>query len=288
MITNRLLGTLGLAIALGGAMAMTTATEASADVRVRIGGSARAHVRIGGPRVHVRPFRPFRPYRTYRHRPIVIGGSIWIGGGYYYERPFAQPPPPPVDCQCDNGYYAPIAPAPYVGSQVVVVAENPLPRFGLGAFLGGVSVGGEHEGEDLGLVGQLRLSGPLLLEAEIAKNTLAGGDRVDRRILLGANLELGARRRLAPYVTAGIGSTQVEVEGGWEDNQAIAEIGAGLRWRMTDRITLFGDMRLGSRESLNDSAEPAPAGATPLARSVIPDDEGESYSRLRLGGMVTF
>ena len=68
-----------------------TASDASADVRVRIGGSA--HVRIGGG-ARVRHVRPHWRHR-HIHRPVVyVGGHIWLGGGYYYERPFAQPPPP--------------------------------------------------------------------------------------------------------------------------------------------------------------------------------------------------
>jgi hypothetical protein len=286
VITNRLLGTLGLAVALGGAAAATTATDAAADVRIHFGGTA--HVRIGGFRY--RPFRPFRPYRPYQ--PVIIGGHVWVGG-YYYERPFAQPPPPPPpSCgECDSGYYAPIAPAPVTYATAPIVVEDPLPRFGIGAFLGGVSVGGEHEGKDVGLVAQLRLFGPLLIEAEIAKNTLADGERVDRRYLVGADLELGAHRKLAPYLAAGVGTTQVEVAGGWQDDQAIAEVGGGLRWRLSDRLTLFGDIRFGSSQSANDTSdpptsEPTPAGAT--ARSVIPSSDGEDYSRVRLGGMVTF
>jgi hypothetical protein len=283
--TNRLLGALGLAVALHGAISIATAEEAAADVRVRIGGSARVHV--GGPRVYARPY--YRPhYRPYYRPRVHVGGQVWVGGGYYYERPYAQPPPPPApDCDCGPAYYPPLAPAPVTVVAAPVVEER-LPRFGIGAFLGGVSVDGEHEGEDVGLVGQLRLgNGGLLIEGEIAKNTLDDGGRVDRRYLIGLTYELGARRRFAPYITAGIGTTQVEVENGWEDQQAIAEIGAGLRWRLSNHLSVFGDIRFGSRESMNDESDaPAASGGT-LSRPVIPDED-EHYSRLRLGGMLTF
>lgn len=266
--------------------------EASADVRVRIGGSA--HVRIGGrghyraPRVRVvRPW--WRPHRV--NRPVIhVGGHIWLGGGYYYERPFAQPPPPPAACDCGPQYYGPIAPAPATYAAAVVIEEPKLPRWGIGAFLGGVSVDGEHEGKDTGLVGQFRLTRGLLLEGEIAENTLQDGGRVDRRMLIGLNWELGAHRKMAPYLTAGIGTSQVELDGGWEDNQAVAEIGAGLRWRIADHISLFGDMRFGSRESIEqDSPEDRPVipPTDAAGRSLIPDRE-ENYSRVRLGAMVTF
>jgi hypothetical protein len=233
----------------------------------------------------VRPW--WRPHHV--RRPVIhVGGHIWLGGGYYYERPFAQPPPPPAPaCDCGPQYYGPIAPAPTTYAAAVVVEEPRLPRWGVGAFLGGVSVDGEHEGEDVGLVGQLRLTRGLLVEGEIAKNTLEDGGRVDRRMMIGLNYELGAQRRLAPYLTAGIGTSQVEVEGGWEDNQAVAEIGAGLRWRMTDRLSLFGDIRFGQRESIEDGDEPVLLPADATARSLVPDSD-EEYSRVRLGAMVMF
>ena len=263
-----------------------TASEAHADVRIRIGGGG--HVRIGGwhrPRPHVR----------YHGPSIRIGGAIWLGGSYYgsgyYARGFAQPPPPPAPpaCDCGTGYYPPVAPAPstYVAAQAAPALE-PLPRFGVGAYLGGVSVDGEHEGEDVGLVGQFRFGNSgLLVDGEIAKNTLAGGDRVDRRLMVGLTYELGPRRRLAPYITGGLGVTQVDVGGGeYEDAQSIAEIGGGLRWRMTDRISLFGDLRVGGRESIQDET-PDPRPTDPTLARVAPNGD-EEYSRLRLGAMLTF
>jgi opacity protein-like surface antigen len=275
---------LAAAASLFAAGSALTANDASADVRVRIGG--RAHVRIGGPRVVVRPYwRYHRPYRP----TVYVGGHIWVGGGYYYERPFAQPPPPPPieSCNCDPQYYGPIAPAPATYVSAAAVEEPILPRWGFGVFMGGVSVDGEHEGEDVGLVGQLRLTRGLLVEGEIAKNTLENGGRVDRRMMAGLKYELGAERRWAPYLTAGLGTTQVKVDGGWEDNQAIGEVGAGLRWRLSPRLALFGDIRLGQRETVesDNTLQPVPTDAS--TRALVPDDE-ESYSRVRLGGMLTF
>jgi hypothetical protein len=271
--------------------------EAQAQVRIHVGG--RAHVRIGGHRVRGARYRYVRPWRRhYVQRPVIhVGGHIWLGGGYYYERPFAQPPPPPAPpapaaCNCGPEYYGPIAPAPApVAASVIITDPEPrLPRWGFGAFMGGVSVDGEHEGEDLGLVGQLRLTKGLLVEGEIAENTLEDGGRVDRRFMIGLNYELGAHRKLAPYITAGIGTSQVEVEdGAWEDNQALAEIGGGLRWRLSDRLALFGDIRFGSRSLIDNEDEPRPIEppSDATGRSLIPNSE-EDYSRVRLGGMITF
>lgn len=267
--------------------------EAEAQVRVRIGGSA--HVRInggGGYRGH-RTYhrRVVRPWwrRGHVHRPVVhVGGHIWLGGGYYYERPFAQPPPPPAACDCGPQYYGPIAPAPApIGATVYVADEPRLPRWGIGVFMGGVSVEGEHEGEDVGLVGQFRLTRGLIVEGEIAENTLADGGRVDRRMMLGLNYELGAQKRLAPYIAAAVGTTQVEVDGGWEDNQAVAEIGGGLRWRLSPRLALFGDIRFGSRETIEQEDRPVLPPTDATGRSLVPERE-ESISRVRIGGMVTF
>jgi hypothetical protein len=85
------------------------------------------------------------------------------------------PPPPSPACDCGTGYYPPIAPAPtaYAVAQPVAAPEAPLPRFGIGAYLGGVAVQGANEGQDVGLVGQIRLGRSLLVDGEIAKNTLA-------------------------------------------------------------------------------------------------------------------
>ncbi|HVV83486.1 MAG TPA: hypothetical protein VHE35_10460 [Kofleriaceae bacterium] len=287
MIVSRPSLRIALALAafgLTGAALAGTASTASADVRIRLGGGG--HIRLG---------HWHRPYYHYAGPTIRIGGAIWLGGGYY-GRGFAQPPPPPpppappAACDC-SGYYPPVAPAPSTAYAVAPVeaAPAPLPRLGVGAFLGGVEVGGEHEGQDVGLVAQLRLGRSLLVEGEVAKNTLADGDRVDRRWMAGLSYELGAHRRLAPYITGALGISQVDVGGGsYQDDQSLAEIGGGLRWRMTDRIELFGDLRFGARQSM-DSQDMAttPAPTDPALARVMPDDS-ESYSRMRLGAMLTF
>lgn len=280
--TRRLTFALGLAFALAGVSAAGSTHEASADVRVRIGGGG--SIRFG---------HWHRPVYRYHSPHIRIGGAIWLGGGYYYQRGFAQPPPPPAPpapCNCGTGYYPPIAPAPtaYAVAPVAAPAEPPLPRFGIGAYLGGVEVDGTHEGEDVGLVGQFRLGRALLVEGEVAKNTLADGARVDRRLMAGLSYELGPHRRLSPYLSAGLGVTQVDVGGGtYEDAQSLAEIGGGLRWRMSERITLFGDVRLGARQTIDNGSEITPQPTDPALSRVVPDSE-EQYSRMRLGALVTF
>lgn len=272
-----------VAFGLAGTALVGTASTASADVRIRIGGGG--HIRFGGWH---------RPTYRYHGPSIRIGGAIWLGSGYYYGRGFAQPPPPPPPpspaCDCGTGYYPPIAPAPtaYAVAQPVAAPEAPLPRFGIGAYLGGVAVQGANEGQDVGLVGQIRLGRSLLVDGEIAKNTLADGDRVDRRLMAGLTYELAAQRRLSPYITAGLGVTQVDVGGGtYEDAQSLAEVGGGVRWRMSERISLFGDLRLGARQSIDNADGIKPQPTDPVLAKVVPDSD-EQYSRLRLGAMLTF
>jgi hypothetical protein len=265
-----------IALLIAGTALVTTAQAASADIRVHFGGGARIHFGGGAVRAHW----------VGRHSSVHVGGSIWLGGGYY--QPFAQPPPPPpVACNCgEQIYYPPIAPAPieYVGVAPVAVAEAPMARFGIGAFLGGVEVDGTHEGRDAGLVAQYRLTRGLIIEAELAKNELADGLRVDRRFMAGLQLELSPQRRMTPYLAAALGTTQVQVGDTWEDNQALAEIGGGLRYRLSPRLSLFGDIRVGQRQ-LADSAQPVATGG--VAAKALPADQ-ENYTRARLGGLVTF
>ena len=133
-----------IALLLAGSALIAGAQAASADVRISVGGG----IRIGGG--------PIRAHWVHRHvhRPAVhVGGSIWIGGGGYYQ-PFAQPPPPPpppMGCNCEQPQtYYPIAPAPVGYATVAAPAPAPAPlsRFGIGVFMGGVSVDGEHDGQD--------------------------------------------------------------------------------------------------------------------------------------------
>lgn len=283
MSYRRALTTVALAAtAFAGITVAAEVPEASADVRVRIGGSA--HVRVGGVRVrgpHVR-------WRVRRAPPpplrLHVGGAIWVGGGYYGPR-YAPPPPPPAACDCGPGYYHPVVPAQST-SYVVAPAPRPhLPRWGLGVAAGGIDVEGADAGDDLAVLGRLRLTPRWQIEGEFGKNELADGTRVDRRLGASAMFEFSPYNRFTPYLVGGLGVTQVDVgDGAYETNQEFGELGAGLRYAITSRVHLAGDLRLGSRSPTGES-EPLDA----AYRSVTPDDdESEEYTRARLSAVLFF
>lgn len=282
MITRTtLLATLAATVAFA---AVGDAREAAADVRIRIGGHA--HVRVGGgvsvrtPRVYWRPrWNHARP--THRVR---IGGSIWVGGGYYYGRTYAAPPPAYCDCDTSSvpSYY-PVAPS----ATAYAVAPRPeLPRFGIGVFGGGVQVEGEHVGNDLGVMGRLRLTPGLMIQGEIAKSELEDGVRVDRRLAGGLVYEIGAYNRWAPYLLGNLGVTQAEVGDDWTTTQSFGELGGGIRWAITPNFHLGADLRVGSRQNVDEEGTRPTIGT---ARAVTPaDDEGEEYTSGRLWGALYF
>ncbi len=255
------------------------AREASADVRVRVGGGVRVRVG-GGVRVHYRVRRPAPP----RVR-IHVGGAIWVGGGYRHRVRYSAPPPPIVEsCDCGGEYY-PVVPAESSTAVYVAPARPALPRWGLGLAAGGISVQEQDAGDDLAIVGRLRLTRGLLAEAEVGKSELADGTRVDRR--LGGSLlyELGVYNRWAPYVVGGIGVTQVEVGGGaYETSQNFAELGVGLRLAVTPKVHLAADIRAGSRAAVD---EPMPIDAA-YRQITPPENESEEYTRARLSAVLYF
>jgi len=268
-------------------MALAIGTsDAQADIRVRVGGHA--HIRVGGgyrvrtPRVYWRPrWNYARP--AYR---VHVGGSIWLGGGYYTQ-PYAQPPPPPAYCDCGPSTvpsYYPVAPA--AATYAAVAPAPQLPRFGIGLFAGGVDVEGNHVGDDLGVLGRLRLTPGLLIEGEVGKSELANGVRVDRRLGGGLVWEIGAYNRWAPYLVGSLGVTQTEVGKTWNTTQSFGEVGVGLRWAITPNFHLGADIRAGTRQEVDSSGTRPDVG---VAREVTPTaNQGEQYTRARLSAMLYF
>jgi hypothetical protein len=262
--------------------------DASADIRVRIGGGS--HIRVGGgwhvrtPRVHWRPrWHYARP--AYR---VHIGGAIWLGGGYY-TRPYAAPPPPPAYCDCGPSTvpsYYPVSPGP---ATYAAAAPAPrLPTFGIGLFAGGVDVEGDHVGEDYGVIGRLRLSRGLLVEGEVGKNELEDGARVDRRLGGGLVWEMSPFNRWSPYLLGSLGVTQVDVgDGDFSTTQSFGELGIGLRWAISPSLHLAADVRAGSRQNVDEEGTRPSVG---IGRAVAPPagDEGEQYTRARLSAILYF
>jgi hypothetical protein len=273
-------------------------STASADrIRVRVGRDrgvrvrGHAHVRIGGPRVYgprVHGRRIYRPYRYRYVRPHVYVRPYPYFYPYWSFR-YAAPPPPPPACQYECGpsvsahYHA----QPQPVAVAAVRAEPPLPRLGLGIFGGSVDVENNDAGTDLGLVGRVRLTRHLVLEAEVSKTELADGARVDRRIGGALLFDFSPRRDLSPYVLGGGGFGQSDIDDGTlTAEQAYGELGVGLQWRLGRHIALFGDLRAGVRESNATEEELL------LVRGVPGDDvsvdDNERFTRGRIGALLLF
>lgn len=263
-------------------------TEDAEAGRWSRGGSVRVQAR-GGFSVHwSRPARTWvRPRATWS-----VGGSIYVGGGYYpryrYYRPYYAETY--VPSYYGTTYY-PAAPAPMPAVAVAVAPRPELPKFGIGLFAGGVAVEDTDDSSDIGVLGRLRLgNGGFLIEGELGKTSYTNDLRIDRR--LGASLvyELGAYNRLAPYVLAGFGVQQADVAGTYTTNQNFGEIGIGLRYAITPKFHLTADIRAGSRNTMS-SDEPQTVDGT-IARTVAPpsstSDESEEYTRARLSAVLYF
>jgi hypothetical protein len=280
------------AIATLGSLVQADTAEAG---RYRFSGGGRVHARIhvGGGGYSYRP--SYRPYRSWSY-----GGHIYVGPRYsyypryrYYPRYYYYTPVPSYYGVYSYNYYYPVQaePRPVVQNTVVAPPPRPeLPRFGIGLFAGGVAVEDQDDSSDVGLLGRVRLTPGLLVEAEIGKTSYEDDLRVDRR--LGGSLvyEIGAYNKLAPYVLAGLGVQQADVAGEYKTRQNFGEIGIGLRWAISPNFHLLFDVRAGSRATAEDN-ESAPT-TDIAARSVTPPSaasgESEEYTRARFAAMLYF
>lgn len=284
-----------VALALGFATLGSIDTAEADRYRFGGGGRVRVHARVGAPSggVSVTYSRPYyvRPRATWS-----VGGSIYVGGGYYPRyrsyRPYYYYTPVPSYYGYYSTTYYPVAPSTCgtcTTATVVAPARPELPKFGLGLFAGGVSVEDRNESSDVGALARFRLTPGLILEGEIGKQTYEESQRTDRR--LGASLlyEIGAYNKFAPYVLAGIGVQQADTAGEYETTQNFGELGIGLRWAVTPHFHLTFDVRAGSRATVSDDREQV-EGA--VARTVAPpsadSDESEEYSRARLSAILYF
>ena len=283
-----------LALVVGSFGLLAALHTGDADARGRVWFGGGGGVRIsGGGSASVHWSSP--PRSVYRPRGWSVGGSIWVGGGagyyprYRYYRPYSYYPAY-VPSYYGAAYY-PVAPAAAPGIVAVADPRPELPRFGIGLFAGGVSVQGQDDSSDVGVLGRLRLTDGLLIEGELGKTSYPNDLRVDRR--LGASLiyEIGARNKLAPYVLAGLGAQQADVAGTYTTTQDFAEIGVGLRYALTPNFHLAFDVRAGSRNTVS-SDEPVPVAAGTTARTISPPSsssgDNEDYSRARLSALLYF
>lgn len=280
-----------LVLALGLASLASVDTAEAGRWRFGGGGGVRVHAHASPGGVSVRYSRP-----AYRHpaRSWSFGGHIYVGNHYpryrYYRPYYVYTPVPSYYGYYSTQTYYPVAPAPVatVSTTVVAPARPELPKFGIGLFAGGVSVEDQQESSDLGLLARFRLTPGLLIEGELGKTEYANDLRVDRR--LGASLvyEIGAYNKFAPYVLAGLGAQQADVGGGqYTTTQNFAEIGIGLRYAISPRFHLLGDLRAGSRDTMSEDGT-----VDATARMVTPpaadSSESEEYTRARLSAVVYF
>jgi hypothetical protein len=282
-----LVGALGLATTL-----LHTET-AEAGRRVWFGGGG--GVRFGA-RGSVSVHWSSPPRSTYRPRSWSVGGSVYVGSGYYprYYRPYYYYPTYVPSYYGEQQTYYPVQPAAAPGVVAVVGDPRPdLPKFGIGLFAGGVAVQEQDDSSDMGILGRLRLgNGGLLIEGELGKTSYTNDLRVDRR--LGASLiwEIGARNRFAPYLLAGMGVQQADVADTYQTTQNFAELGVGVRYAVTSHFHLTADVRAGSRNTLSSDAPMADAPAGSIKRTIAPptetSDENENYTRARLSAILYF
>jgi hypothetical protein len=274
-------------------------TASAQRVRVRAGGGVhvRGHVRVGGPAIygrgygrgHVRGYgriygRGYRPY--YRPRVFLR----------YYPRPYIDPyyywgfhyaAPPPCYYECGPSYYG--APPPATVAVAAPVHEPPLPRLGLGIFGGSTEVQHNDPGGDVGLIGRLRLTRHLLLEAEVSKSELSDGHRVDKRIGGALLIDFLPRSALSPYILGGGGFGQTDVnDGTLTAEQAYAELGAGLEWRLGRHFALFADLRAGVRDSNASDDEILLVRGSSGGNSGPTIEDNERFTRGRIGAMLYF
>lgn len=275
-----------------GALTFAAPESASADVRVHVGGGVRI-----GPRSHWRApvYRPYyRPYYS-------AGGAIWVGGaygGYDGYRTYAAPPPAP-SCNCVPGAVPSYYPGYYTQAPQNVyysgaTAPAPLPRLGIGAFTGGLDVDGEN-GNDLGLLARLRLSGGWMLEGELGVTEMQSAQDLgldpDTRFGGALVYEIGTRNTWAPYLVAGLGA--IQTDNSEADARGYGEIGVGLRWALTDHLHLAFDVRAGAQDRSEQFDQPVILEGSAAARIASPvgqssTDDSESYTRGRLSVMLYF
>jgi hypothetical protein len=292
-MTRRLPIFLGLV----GALALTSSAEAGRghfSGGVHFGGGS--HGWSGGSRgwsggVHVSSGWHFsRP--TWQPRAWNVTGHVYVGS-YYYPRPYYYYYQPTYVPSYYSGSYYPVETTTAVAAPgVLAVAQPELPKFGMGLFAGGVQVADIKDSSDVGVLGRLRLTPGLLVEGELGKTSYENDLRVDRR--LGASLvyEIGAYNKLAPYVLAGMGVQQAQVNGDYNTTQDFGEIGIGIRYAVTPHFHLTADVRAGSRATVSNDQGYTPVPDGTAGKIITPptseSGDNEEYTRARLSAILYF
>lgn len=283
--------TLSIALAAAMALPVLAAHEGTAEADRRVRVRARGHVRVGTPaRVRVRTHRyrtrtryrtRYRPRYRYRYR-VYPRYRLHVGGSFYYGWRYAAPPPCDYECSPRAHY---VEPRP----RVAVTApepERPFPRFGLGLFAGGMNVEDREASSDIGVLGRFRLTRSLALEGEIAKSEIEDSSRIDRRLGVALLWDLAPRSSLSPHLLVGLGAVRADIDENGDSShadQAYAEIGAGLGWRLSRHLELSADIRAGSRETRDGDVMPL---VSTTSEPAVQEDE--AYTRARLSAILNF
>jgi len=226
------------------------------------------------------------------HRPW-FGGRVWVGTYYrpYYYYPYYYPEYVP---SYYGPTYYPVQPEAAPGVAAMAAPRPSLPTFGIGVFAGGSSVQNVQNKEDtsdLGALARLRLTPGLIVEGEIEKNSFKDNVRVDRRMGGSLIFEIGAHNTFAPYLLAGAGVQQANVDGSFTTTQDYGEVGVGLRWALSRNLHLTFDIRAGKSQTIDSSQ---PAVVSNAARSVAPpvgtngSNNTEDFTRGRLAAILNF
>jgi opacity protein-like surface antigen len=133
------------------------------------------------------------------------------------------------------------------------------------------------ESGEIGVFGRFRLSKSFILEGELSRSETEDATRVDRSVGAALLYEFRPYRALSPYVLAGLGATGAEAFGGAATAAyGYGEVGAGLSYQLTPRVSVLADLRGGSRHADMHSIK-SDAFAVE-----------EEYWRVRLGGLLHF
>jgi hypothetical protein len=241
------------------------------------------HVAVAG-HVRIGPRRP-RPVRRRHYVIHTHAPTLHVGAAFVY-RDFAEPPPPVVDCgDCSCDPAPAVVPATPLPDHCVLaprLAPAPIARFALGVTGGRYEVDTGRDAGEVGLVARLRVAPALELELEAAKTEHDDGSRLDKRLGGALYVDLSPYALVSPYLVGGAGLARADAGTG-PIEQKYGEVGAGLAWRVSDRFTLAGDLRLGKRVR-DDRGD---AKILPLAiYPTVPDEE--DYSRGRLSAILYF